>query len=1096
MRTARAFGIPLLVFFIVLIVLAACARQDTPLEPAAAVLGELNVAVVGLPEGVLAAVTVTGPRNFSRELTRSEKLQLSPGRYELTAQSVSFLGETYQGSVEPPRLVVRPREASSASVSYTRGIAQDSGELVITVSGLPEGLAANATVSGPEGYRSEIVSSTILKGLEPGTYTLSGFSVLSGDTVWIPRYPSVSISVEAGEERVLALEYLQPAPLERPEATDWREEIIYFAMTDRFKNGDPTNDSGARRPDAADEGTSEAQNPLGWHGGDFAGLQQKIEAGYFQEMGFTAIWISPVYLQVPAITVSDPTSPNDGKRFAGYHGYWAEDFFQVDPHFGSFEAYQQLVLAAREHGLRIIQDMVVNHTGYDAELTRTHPHWFHTECTSVQSCPLAGLPDLDDRIPEVQAFLNAAVRYWVENFGIDGIRMDTVKHVYDEYWQQFFALGGPGDPERVWTVGEIFDGNPSFLAHYMDTLGLPAAFDFPLYFRIKDHLSHPGGNLNDVAVIFDQDKVYSDPTRLVTFVDNHDVPLFMSEAKRRGVSEAHARERLDAALSFIYMVRGTPSVYYGTELARLGLGDPYSHEPFAGNRVKMDFEAEAPLAGRLARLAEARREYRALTHGAQDELWRPHGGAPIYAFRRSLDGEAPVVAVLNNGDTAVELSTLHGGGIPLLGTFASGAELSEITGRVHNLTLDASGRLVGTVPPRTLLAVSGAPGVPEDPQTSIVTFTVDARSQGAGELELRRFDTGSELRYPMTPVEGAPGFWETTLTLERNRTISFKFGNSVPEAKNWGYEGPGQPDRTLFLGDAVMHYSGVYDFITISAPTFAVTGTVSSSGTPLRRARVDSSTNASLYYAFTFGDGSYYLPHPEGTTSLTAQAAGYGAQTLANITVPASDVNFDLSATTKYVIDGNLSDWSPQAVLTSPNTSLWGENNDFIELLVDWDEHHLYLGYRYRAWGNSVIVYLDVGAGGSNTPRHLDAWPRRAAFATPVNHFLAQYEGQALQLRRFASDTHAPEVWAFERATTGTHPAFTTEVAIPWSTLGYSERPSLTLNIYAGIFGGDHYGAGDIAPNANSSPAAADNYIDTFDANNAVFRSGFSVLID
>ena len=142
---------------------------------------------------------------------------------------------------------------------------------------------------------------------------------------------------------------------------------------------------------------------------------------------------------------------------------------------------------------------MVNHAGYGASLVEEHPDWFNDEadCAAAtnpdQDCPLAGLPDFDQSNPEVVTFLNNFVDYWVDEVGIDGIRMDTVKHAEDSYWEQFFADGGPGDPDKVWTVGEIFSGDVSFLAYYLDELGLPSAFDFPLYFRIKDHLTSPGG---------------------------------------------------------------------------------------------------------------------------------------------------------------------------------------------------------------------------------------------------------------------------------------------------------------------------------------------------------------------------------------------------------------------------------------------------------------------------------------------------------------------------------------------------------------------------------------------------------------------------
>lgn len=1097
--------------FLLAALLIGCGTQQRPaeLDPLAAVSGRLELTISGVPEG-FADVTVSGPRRFEQRLRESATLTLPPGSYTTTAAPVTVLGASYIPTVEPARAVVNPNRTSTVTVTYGRELPADAGELVITITGLPEGAEPSIQVVGPAEFARSISANTRLTGLASGEYTVLPLSVVTDDGPYIPQAVASRATVVLGGESFVDVVYTQPTPLARPTPTDWREEIIYFVLTDRFRNGDPDNDDGALRPDAGDARSSEAQNPLGWQGGDFAGLKRAIEEGYFQAMGFTALWLTPVYLQVPAITVRDPSSPNDGKRFAGYHGYWAEDFFQVDPHLGTFEEYQALVATAQTHGIRIIQDMVVNHFGYGARATEIYPEWFHTEaeCQAgdpVVSCPLAGLPDLNQTLPEVSAFLNATVAYWVENFGIDGIRMDTVKHVYDEYWAQFFAPGGPGDPEVVWTVGEIFDGNPSFIARYLDELNLPAAFDFPLYFRIKDHLSTPFGNLDDVAVIFDLDGVYSDPSRLVTFVDNHDVPRFMSEALNRGVPFEQAVERLDMALSLIYMVRGTPSVYYGTESAMTGRGDPYGFGPFEGNRVKMDFDAPRPLASRLADLAAARRAYRALTHGEQRELWRPFGGAPIFAFRRTLTGELPVVAVLNNGDSPINLASLPGGGIPLQGTFAPLAPLTEITGRPHDLAVTAAGRLVGTVPPRTLLAVSGEPGDDVEPGRSRVTFTVDARSQGDGPIELRRFDTGIEQRIPMTPVADQPGFWTLTLDVERFRTIAFKFGNASTSAKNFGYEGFGQSDRTLFTDAPELTYVGVYNFIALPAPDAAITGSVRANGVGAANAVIEASLDPNTYYALSRADGSYYLPIGAGiTTDLIAALPGTSPQTRPSVTAPASgvDFDFDVVATPRYTIDGDLSDWvAPKARLVNGPSGYdggFGPDNVLRELLIDWDDSYLYLGYRYRAAGNSVIIHIDLGPGGSTSAERFDAWPRLVSFATPINVFVAQYEGQAVQLRAVVSDTSAPEITAnFLRATAGSAPAYSSELAVPWTTLGFTERPSLTVNIYGGIYGGDNYGAGDIVPNANSTPAAFDNVIASFaELRRVTFQTPFSVTID
>ncbi|WP_216325478.1 alpha-amylase family glycosyl hydrolase [Deinococcus aestuarii] len=987
---------------------------------------------------------------------------------------------------------------------------------------------------------------------------------------------------------------------------DWRDDVIYFAMTDRFANGNTANDNGANQQggDRADR-----TNPLGWHGGDFAGLRAKIEEGYFKRMGFTAIWVSPVVVQVPAIPVND--GPNQGKPFAGYHGYWAEDFFKVDPHFGTLAEYKSLIETAHRNDIKIIQDVVVNHAGYDATLTKTHPEWFHTqaECDASTNkevdCPLAGLPDFKQELPEVTKYLNDFVTYWRDQTGIDGLRIDTMKHVPDSYWTQFFKAGGAGDPSKIWSVGEVFDGNPARLAHFVNDLGSPSVFDFALYYGIKDQLSSAGGDLGRLADVFAQDGVYRDPTRLTTFVDNHDVRRFVSEVTERGGTPAQAAERLDLALSLLYTSRGTPSVYQGTEIAQPGLGDPYNYVLGQGNREDMNFAALAgsSLDERLAALAAARSKYRVLTRGAQQELWRPNGGASIFAYRRvATDGKGgqPVVVVMNNGDTPVDLATLGGGGIPLLGTFGAGT-LTEITGRASGLSV-SGGRLVGTVPARSALAVTApagsggagtvnpglpevtglnaqagdnavqltwtastdasvtgyrvyarsgggqerllnfaplpkdqtsylAPGVTNDVEATFrvvtvdaqgaesrgasvkatpsskntvkVTFTVDARSQGNGPIELRRFDTGSQVEYPMTQV--SRGVWKTDIDLPLFREVKFKFGNDGAGAKNSGYEGPGQSDRSSIVGTNNNTYSGTYDFISQPVPP-TVEGRVTGAGSPLGAALVTATTaNPDLNYAITFPDGTYTLFAPAGAQTLKATAEGY-AEATRQATSPGTGADFDLTRASqggpvvgKYTLDGDLSDWTvPKVSAQSPNAGVFGPDNNWLSLLADSDSQYLYLAYTYRVSGNSAIVYLDTGTGGAAQADKFEAWKQAATFGggmAGADAFVARYENQPAQLRLVQSDTATPEVatTAYSVATRGTLPAQTMELAIPWAALGLGGPPASGVNVVGGIFGGAGYGAGDIIPDAGSTPPGANTTGTEAESRRATFTAPLNV---
>ena len=406
---------------------------------------------------------------------------------------------------------------------------------------------------------------------------------------------------------------------------DFRDQVVYQLLTDRFYNGDASNDSGRldRRGDAVDPA-----NPVGWHGGDLAGVRQKIESGYFQSMGFTAIWISPVVLQVAA--PGNGGGVNAGKPFAGFHGYWADRFDQIEPHFGDAAALKGLADAAHAAGLKLIVDVVVNHTGPNSSLLAQNPAWFRTggQCGSddVTMC-LGGLPDFRQDVAGVSDFLVDTIRFLRNTAPIDGLRMDTMKHVGDAFWTgKFFAAGSPASPQELWTVGEVFDGSVAKIDHYLDAVGSPSVFDFPLKFAIVDSLAR-GGSVRRIADVFAQDSQYSDPTRLSIFLDNHDVVRFTSEAEQAGVTPAETDLRLDLALTLLYTARGIPVVYYGTEIAARGLGDSYDKPIGASSREDMDFTrlAVSRFDERLKALADARKAYAALRRGTQRTLFAPGG---------------------------------------------------------------------------------------------------------------------------------------------------------------------------------------------------------------------------------------------------------------------------------------------------------------------------------------------------------------------------------------------------------------------------------------------------------------------------------------
>ncbi|HNV72808.1 MAG TPA: alpha-amylase family glycosyl hydrolase, partial [Candidatus Ozemobacteraceae bacterium] len=205
-------------------------------------------------------------------------------------------------------------------------------------------------------------------------------------------------------------------------ATGWEKEVLYFVLLDRFENGTTMNDFDVRRRD-----------PRAFHGGDLHGLIQRLD--YLQDLGVTAIWLSPIYQNRPM--------PFYGQ--GAYHGYWPWDFFAVDARFGNDFKVMELRQELRKRNMKLVLDLVVNHAGYDAPLVQTHPILFHAnpeisdwnDRNQVENFGVFGLPDFASERAVVQRFHQAVSSHWLELAEPDGYRLDAVKHVPLSFWKTF-----------------------------------------------------------------------------------------------------------------------------------------------------------------------------------------------------------------------------------------------------------------------------------------------------------------------------------------------------------------------------------------------------------------------------------------------------------------------------------------------------------------------------------------------------------------------------------------------------------------------------------------------------------------------------------
>lgn len=361
---------------------------------------------------------------------------------------------------------------------------------------------------------------------------------------------------------------------------DQSTESVYFVMTDRFANGDTSNDGVGYNP--ADISY--------WHGGDFKGLTSKLD--YIQSMGFTAIWITPPVVQ-QAIQGDS----------AAYHGYWALDFMHIDPHLGTEADFKAFVDAAHAKGMKVIVDVVANHTAdviaysngvaylpadkgnlknpaFLNNINNYHnqgPSTFEGESAIVGD--FFGLDDIATDKPEVvQGFIDIW-SYWITHYNIDGFRIDTFKHVNPEFWLKVIPaiqkVAQESGKKTFPIFGEVYDSAPENLSTYVASGQTPSVLDFGFNEQVTRYTAS-FGQADRLARFFNLDDLYTTPTTsaygLATFTGNHDMGrvgmTLLNNATNRDTALALAKTHQAA----LFLLRGGPVLYYGDEHGMTGSG--------------------------------------------------------------------------------------------------------------------------------------------------------------------------------------------------------------------------------------------------------------------------------------------------------------------------------------------------------------------------------------------------------------------------------------------------------------------------------------------------------------------------------------------
>ncbi|THF82266.1 hypothetical protein E6C55_07345 [Cohnella fermenti] len=396
---------------------------------------------------------------------------------------------------------------------------------------------------------------------------------------------------------------------------EWSKQSIYFIMTDRFVDGDTSNDNYGGF-------NSDKSNPSKWHGGDFQGIIDNLD--YIKNMGFTAIWITPVTMQ---------------NSVYAYHGYHTYDFYSVDGHLGTMDKFKELVSTAHNKGIAVMLDVVVNHTCDCSTGNVAAPFnqydWYHHRGTisdsdynnnntdMIENGEVAGLDDLNQENPAVEQALNNWIQWLIGESKVDGLRVDTAKHVPKWYLKSFDTAA------NTFTIGEVFHGDPAVVGDYSNYLD--AVLDFPMYYTITDVFAKDGSMYN-IQSRYASDSKYRDTRYNGLFIDNHDTKRFLNVA-----TSGDKWKQLKAALGFILTSRGIPIVYQGTELGYSGGDDPANREDVVPN-------ANHELYKYIAAVNAVRNKHAALQNGTQKEKWVD---TYVYGFQRSKDGDEAVVLINN-----------------------------------------------------------------------------------------------------------------------------------------------------------------------------------------------------------------------------------------------------------------------------------------------------------------------------------------------------------------------------------------------------------------------------------------------------------------
>jgi alpha-amylase len=550
-------------------------------------------------------------------------------------------------------------------------------------------------------------------------------------------------------------------PVQTNAGVDWRDEVIYQALTDRFADGDPNNNYNVDR-----------QALARWQGGDYKGLADK--AGYLRDLGVTAVWISPTVRNV-----------EEDAGVSGYHGYWTQDFRVTDhPHFGSVGDLRRMVDTLHANGIKVICDIVTNHVGqlffYDINLNGTpeetmygsgnpgspvarvteydpdwddrgiqaqvgwqnmgpapvvwinrpgifrippmpvefqNPDWYHRKGRVVPDSsgnwpPIqvllgdfpGGLKDVATERPDVRQAMVRVFSDWITKIDFDGFRIDTLKHVEHDFWVEFCSgirrAAAARGKQNFFMFGEAYDGDDGLVGSYTQANMVDSAFYFPQKYVAIDGVIKFNAPTKNIEDLWARKALYGQqpqPGGIGIAPAKIPVNFIDNHDVPRYLAGQPDDKRLRLALAFLYSVEGVPCLYYGTEQGFHGGGDPANRERLWDS----GYSNQGGLFQWTRGLAGVRRDHVALRRGDTQIRWSTTrtdaASQDAGIFAFERRDPAETVLFVMNAHPTKESETAFSGSV-MTTSFAPGTQLKDLLDNNFAATVGAGGTLSVRVP--------------------------------------------------------------------------------------------------------------------------------------------------------------------------------------------------------------------------------------------------------------------------------------------------------------------------------------------------------------------------------------------------------------